>query len=151
MKKMNLFYGILIGLLIFSSCSNDDDSNSNDTSSSIVGKWKLIAENYGGQSQDLTDCEKEQTMEFFSNGTAENYYVDNGPCNFSTITIDYSKNDNQLIFNIEGEGANGGAYVLTSTIEVLNESTLKYKFISDNEEGTYPTSEQSTETYTRIE
>lgn len=150
MKKMKLFYGILIGVMIFSSCSNDDDSNSNNTSSSIVGKWKLTAEDYGGQPQDLSDCEKEQTMEFFSNGTVENYYVDNGPCNFSTLNFDYSKNNNQLIFSIDGEGINGGTYILTSTIEVLNDTTLRYKFISDNEYGTYPESEQVTQTYTRL-
>lgn len=151
MKKMKLFSGFLITLIILSSCSNDDNSNSNDTSSSIVGKWKLTAENYNEQPHDLSDCEKEQTMEFFSNGTAENYYVDNGPCNYSTINIDYSKNDDQLTFNIAGENMNGGTYVLTSTIEVLNESTLEYKLISDNEDGTYSASEQSTHTYIRVE
>ena len=149
MKKMKLFCGILIGLMIFSSCSSDDDSNSDNTSTSIIGKWKLTAENIGGQSQSLSDCEKEQTMEFYSDGTVENYYVDNDPCDFSTITFDYTKNSNQLIFSIDGEGINGGTYVLTSTIEVLNDTTLRYKFISDNEDGTYPVAEQNTQTYIR--
>lgn len=149
MKKMHLFYGFLIGLILFSSCSSDD--NSGDSSASIIGKWKLTAESYGGVAQDLTDCEMEQTMEFFTNGTAKNYYVDNSPCNFSTITIDYSKLDNQLTFSVDGEGIGGDTYVLNSTIETLNDSTLRYKFISDNEEGTFPESEQSTQTYYRIE
>lgn len=87
----------------------------------------------------------------FSSGTVESYYVDNGPCNFSTLNFDYSENDNQLIFSVDGEGINGGAYVLTSIIEVLNETTLRYRFISDNEEGTYPESEQDTETYIRLQ
>jgi hypothetical protein len=149
MKKMKLTFVFLIAIMIFSSCSNDD--NSDDNSPSIIGKWKLTAENFGGQSQDLSDCEKEQTIEFFADGTAENYYVDSDPCDFSTITIDYTKNNNQLIFSIDGEGINGRTYVLTSTIEVLNDTTLRYKFISDNEDGTYPTSEQNTQTYIRIE
>ena len=87
---MHLFYGFLIGLILFSSCSSDD--NSGDSSASIIGKWKLTAESYGGDT-----------------------------------------------------------YVLNSTIETLNDSTLRYKFISDNEEGTFPESEQSTQTYNRIE
>ena len=149
MKKLKLTYVFLIAIMIFSSCSNDD--NSDDNSPSIIGKWKLTAENFGGQSQDLSNCEKEQTIEFFADGTAENYYVDSDPCDFSTITIDYTKNNNQLIFSIDGEGINGRTYVLTSTIEVLNDTTLRYKFISDNEDGTYPTSEQNTQTYIRIE
>jgi hypothetical protein len=149
MKKMKLTFVFLIAIMIFSSCSNDD--NSDDNSPSIIGKWKLTAENFGGQSQDLSDCEKEQTIEFFADGTAENYYVDSDPCDFSTISVDYTKNNNQLIFSIDGEGINGRTYVLTSTIEVLNDTTLRYKFISDNEDGTYPTSEQNTQTYIRIE
>ena len=149
MKKLKLTYVFLITIMIFSSCSNDD--NSDDNSPSIIGKWKLTAENFGGQSQDLSNCEKEQTIEFFADGTAENYYVDSDPCDFSTITFDYTKNNNQLIFSIDGEGINGRTYVLTSTIEVLNDTTLQYKFISDNEDGTYPASEQGTETYSRIE
>ena len=151
MKKMKLSYLFLIVIMIFSSCSNDDDSNSDDSSSSIIGKWKLTAKSFGGQAQNLSDCEKEQTMEFFSNGTVENYYVDNGPCNFSTLNFEYTKNNNRLIFSVDGEGNNGGTYVLTSTIEVLNDTTLRFKFISDNEDGAYPESEQSTETYSRIE
>jgi len=149
MKKLKLTYVFLITIMIFSSCSNDD--NSDDNSPSIIGKWKLTAENFGGQSQDLSNCEKEQTIEFFADGTAENYYVDSDPCDFSTISVDYTKNNNQLIFSIDGEGINGRTYVLTSTIEVLNDTTLQYKFISDNEDGTYPTSEQNTQTYIRIE
>ena len=149
MKKLKLTYVFLITIMIFSSCSNDD--NSDDNSPSIIGKWKLTAENFGGQSQDLSNCEKEQTIEFFADGTAENYYVDSDPCDFSTISVDYTKNNNQLIFSIDGEGINGRTYVLTSTIEVLNDTTLRYKFISDNEDGTYPTSEQNTQTYIRIE
>ena len=146
---MKLTFVFLIAIMIFSSCSNDD--NSDDNSPSIIGKWKLTAENFGGQSQDLSNCEKEQTIEFFADGTAENYYVDSDPCDFSTISVDYTKNNNQLIFSIVGEGINGRTYVLTSTIEVLNDTTLRYKFISDNEDGTYPTSEQNTQTYIRIE
>jgi PBP1b-binding outer membrane lipoprotein LpoB len=150
MKKMKLTYIFLMAIMILSSCSNDDDSNSSDTSASIIGKWKLIAESYGGQTQDLSDCEKQQTMEFFTNGTVENYYVDNDPCDFSTITVEYNRNNNQLTFSIDGEGTNGGTYVITSTIEVLNDTTLRYKSVSDNEDGTYPESEQYTQTYIRI-
>ncbi|SHJ36585.1 lipocalin-like domain-containing protein [Pseudozobellia thermophila] len=150
MRNLKLIYVFLSLFIVFSSC-NDDDSNSDYASVSIIGKWQLIAENYGGQSQDLSACEKEQTMEFFSDGTVEHYYVDNEPCDFSTANFSYSENDNQLIFSVEGEGVSGGTYVLTSVIEVLDDITLRYRFISDNEDGVYPVSEQTSLTYKRIE
>jgi hypothetical protein len=138
-------------IIITSSCSSDDDSDANDSSGSIIGKWKLTAASYGGQSENLSDCEKQQTLEFFTNGSVENYFVDNYPCDFSTINVDYSKNNNQLVFTIEGEGVNGGNYILTSNIEILNNNTLRFRYISDNEEGSFPSGEQDTETYERLD
>ena len=38
MKKKNLLYGFIIGLLVFSSCSYDDL----DTDDIIIGKWRVI-------------------------------------------------------------------------------------------------------------
>ena len=40
MKKNWIYYTILIGLMIFSSCSNNDDSNRNNDI--IIGKWRTI-------------------------------------------------------------------------------------------------------------
>ena len=52
MKKMKLFCGILIGFMIFSSCSNDDDSN--DNSNIIIGEWQAIQQFESDLSVDLS-------------------------------------------------------------------------------------------------
>ncbi|WAC01710.1 hypothetical protein N7U66_17665 [Lacinutrix neustonica] len=41
MTKSKLFYSILIGVMIFSACSSDDDSSVNVSDDAIIiGKWK---------------------------------------------------------------------------------------------------------------
>ncbi len=52
MKKMKLFCGILIGFMILSSCSNDD--NSNDNNDIIIGEWQAIQQFQSDVSVDLS-------------------------------------------------------------------------------------------------
>ncbi|WP_044398346.1 lipocalin family protein [Lacinutrix sp. Hel_I_90] len=47
MKKLNLLLALFIGLLIFSSCSNDDDDN--ETELSVVGGWTVGATTLNGE------------------------------------------------------------------------------------------------------
>ncbi|MDC3132632.1 hypothetical protein OA501_00255 [Flavobacteriaceae bacterium] len=54
MKKMKLLSGILIGLIILSSCSNDDDSAS--TNDIIIGKWRAIERFESNVQVDLPVC-----------------------------------------------------------------------------------------------
>ena len=152
MNKIKLLF-VFILTIIASSCSSDDDSDANDIARLIIGKWKLTAASYGGQSENLSDCEKQQTLEYYTNGSVEYYSVNvgQGPCDFSTSNFDYFKSNDQLVFVIPGENYNGGNYRLTSTIEILNKSTLRLRYISDNEGGVFPSSEQATETYERID
>jgi len=69
---MKVFYGILIGLIIFLSCSNDDNLNSR--SKLLVGTWKPIkevlvesAENEG--TYNFSTCEQKTRITFYSDGT----------------------------------------------------------------------------------
>jgi len=85
MKKMKLFCGILIGLMIFSSCSSDDDSNSN--SNSIIGTWKGIKEvdvcsTGNEQTYNFDACEQTGRLTFSENGTLNitEYDLVNGNC-----------------------------------------------------------------------
>jgi hypothetical protein len=99
MKKMKLFCGILIGLLIFSSCSNNDDSNSNSTS--IVGTWKPIKEvdvcsTGSEEAYDFDSCEQTSRLIFNDNGSfSENsYYLSGNDC-----VLDYEDNGTWTIAN----------------------------------------------------
>lgn len=73
MKKLNLFIGIVIGILFFS-CSSEDDNNNHSDNDPIVGQWKIINETYfdlnGNQSfqQTPSDCLQESRETFSLNG-----------------------------------------------------------------------------------
>ncbi|MBB6682411.1 lipocalin family protein [Aequorivita sp. 609] len=79
---MKLLCGILIGLIIFSSCSSDD--NSNPDSVSIVGIWKPIKDvsNCSSGNQNVlnfTTCQQTSRLIFNENGTfSETAYIEDG-------------------------------------------------------------------------
>lgn len=100
MKKIKLFCGILIGLMIFSSCSSDDDNSTNSTS--IVGIWKPIKEvdvcSTGNEDIYTYDsCEQTDRVTFESNGNVnETSYYLNGN---SDCVLDYTENGTWEINN----------------------------------------------------
>ncbi|WP_225035384.1 lipocalin family protein [Winogradskyella sp. SM1960] len=72
MKKVFLLLSVFA--LVFASCSsNNDDDASIDP---IVGTWKYHKYFENGVEQTVTDCEKEETLIFNSNGTFEYIYFD---------------------------------------------------------------------------
>ena len=79
MKKIKLFCGILIGLIIFSSCSQDDDTNTD--SMSIIGTWKLLKQVFvcstgSEETYVFTTCLQGE-LTFNSDGTVNDiYYCD---------------------------------------------------------------------------
>ena len=115
MKKMKLFCGILISLVIFSSCSSDDDSNSN--LNPIVGTWKGIKEVdvCSTGSEDISNfdsCRQTGRLTFSENGTLNftQYELINGNCELavtdtgtwiidnSNLTIGIAGNTNEVTF-----------------------------------------------------
>lgn len=71
MKKMKLFYGILIGTMIFSACSSDDDNNENcnnevwGLSKSCTPECVYFVE-YGPDENNTTTIEtNEATFDFY--------------------------------------------------------------------------------------
>jgi hypothetical protein len=104
MKKMKLFCGILISLVIFSSCSSDDDLNS------IVGTWKGIKEVdvCSTGSEDIFDfdsCEQTGRLTFSKNGTLNvtQYELINGSCELSdTLTGTWVIDNGNLTIGIAG-------------------------------------------------
>ena len=105
MKKLNLVIGILIGIMILSSCSSDDDSNSNSVS--IVGIWKPIKEVFvcstgNEETSDFSTCLLMTRLTFNSNNTFNNqeYSEDTVDCleNFSNGT--WTLITNNLTFNL---------------------------------------------------
>jgi len=67
MKKLNLFIGIFVAALLFSSCSSDNNDNPN--TENIIGKWRLSQLIIDNIDQQVSECEKKMTIEVFENGT----------------------------------------------------------------------------------
>ena len=53
MKKL-LFAFLAIFLMLNSSCSRDDDSSSNFTSNSIIGKWGVVSSTFNGTAKNTS-------------------------------------------------------------------------------------------------
>ena len=72
MKKLVLLF--VAAAFTFTSCGNDDDSGDQDK---IVGKWNLhkIFEN-GVEDEELTDCDRQETLTFNEDGTFENKFYE---------------------------------------------------------------------------
>ena len=125
MRKMKLFYGILIGFLLLSACSSDDDS-SNPESPTLAGAWKQINEidycSTGTQEIiNSSTCEQNGKFNFNSNGTYNITYYElvGNDCN-----LDYTENGNWE--------TNNGSLIITNqdgsfefTTFELTENTLK--------------------------
>ena len=121
MKKVKLFLGIIIGLMIFSSCSSDDDSNSNSVS--IVGIWKPIKEVFvcstgNEQTSNFSTCLLMTRLTFNSDNTFNNqeYSEDTGDCleNFSNGT--WTLINNNLTFNLSEVSVNPTFFDSTDNI-----------------------------------
>lgn len=130
MKTMRLFCGILIGLMIFSSCSNDDDNDINQNTNLIIGTWKPIKE------VDVCSTGSEEIFDF-DNCTQQSRYVftshdnpgletdgtimiternlENGECaTIYTGLGTWSLNGDNFVITTDGETNNPTFFELTS-------------------------------------
>jgi len=81
MKKITCFY-LFIVVLILGSCGSDDDAGTEQQSNeSIIGKWQLVQDftNDGIGTElgevELSDCDKESSIEIMGNGDFTNTSV----------------------------------------------------------------------------
>ncbi len=83
MKSLNLLIGILIGVLIFTACS-DDDSDSSSNQDLIIGVWKPI------KSVDVSSSGNEDVYSYNSCEQKSRYtFLKNGEWSF----VDYHEDD----------------------------------------------------------
>jgi hypothetical protein len=105
MKKANLFFGILIGFLIYS-CSSDDDSNNSDQDD-LVGTWNLISIENQGNAVMVIDCQTEQNIIYNSNNSGTEKApeeISQIPCDFNTVPFNWTRNGNQVTITVDQEG-----------------------------------------------
>lgn len=123
------------------SCSNDDDSNETPGTDRIVGKWKIQQFLLDGEQIPLTDCEKQSTIEFMTNGTARTIDFfddpDTNQCVSETYTEQWVNRGNNVYRFTEG----GFSYDVTIIFSNNNNS---FTITAEDEFETY------TATYIRV-
>lgn len=129
--KIVLVVFIMAGMV---SCSNDDEGNDPVTADPIVGKWKLQQQFMDSEEIELTDCEKQTTVEFMSNGniTSTDFYEDfeTEEC-VSEITAQKWENRGNNVYRItEGNISQDVNMTLSN-----NNNTLTIS--AEDEEGSY--------------
>ena len=111
MKKNWIYYTILIGLMIFSSCSNNDDSNRNNDI--IIGKWRTIEIYESNVAVEILACTSEFYTELKSKNTVSGFRVTPNtfpdPCNqeFFNTGVTWENLGNSIykfdVINVEGD------------------------------------------------
>ncbi len=125
----NLFLLSIIVLLTFSSCDEDDDAPI-----TIVGTWKLVSATVNGIADtELIPCDLETTLNFTENIIVTTYYFDpendaGSNCQFDdSDTGEYTINGDFITVTFDDGDS------ITDEIEELTATTLKIKFIDDDE------------------
>ncbi|CAM1357610.1 conserved exported hypothetical protein [Tenacibaculum halocynthiae] len=106
MKKMKLFYRLLIIFIIFSSCTSDENSNSGSVS--IIGDWKITKKAYSCSSKTIQDlglnqCEKKITISILENGNIilNDFRFYNNDCVLKSTKGNWKLNNNELVITLE--------------------------------------------------
>ena len=126
MNQTSLFFTLLISLLTFSSCSNDND---NKTELSVIGGWNVGESKLNGEivnDQSLVRLlTADNRMEFF-------FDVDNGGGQFQGEKGSWEMNGNTLTIDFDDPSLDTKVYTVTDIqpssmtweSEILGEGTL---------------------------
>lgn len=144
MKKISSVFTFLIGLLILSSCSSDDDSNDNDTKDDfntlIIGDWEYVSILVNGANLGFSDpCQEEFEYQVYTANGVYNQteYEDlNGDCVESSPTVgSWSISGEKLTLNITAFGGTPANSTGVLTIVSLTKNTLSFKTNEVDEDG----------------
>ncbi|WP_188112084.1 lipocalin family protein [Aquimarina sp. RZ0] len=97
MQKLNSLL-ILVSIITLWSCSNDDDTTISEieiTETNLVGKWQFTNFQENGVSQELSECDKMDTIELMSTENGEKtanitgHDDDNETCNPVVLSYEW--------------------------------------------------------------
>lgn len=124
MKKTFLLSKILICLILFSSCSDDNLSNN-----SIVGTWKMVSHS---DLTTLTDCMKNSTITFNSNNSfgGTTYEAD---CDKNIVSGSYIEiNDSEYKIEIPNYDAEITASINNGNLTWIETNSFKTRTVRFN-------------------
>ncbi len=123
MKKLNLICGLLIGFLIFTSCSSDDDSSESGTDANLVGTWNGVSSTFNGNNSGVPD---NSIVRFMSDSSTEFIYENFGNNGEDiTETGTWAKSGNTLTIIFDDADPGNETYVLN--ILELTENNLEWE------------------------
>lgn len=130
MKKI---YLLSLFLIVFTSCSRDNDTIPEDTSGDIQGTWQLKAFYISGVRQPLSTCRLNESIAFEQNSIiiVKTQETSNAPCNISTENGTFSRAANTLSITFPNENSTVKIKELTKVKLVIipenNQETLQYE------------------------
>lgn len=135
MKNLNFIFVFLVfaGL---TSCSNDDDNNGPAETDRIIGKWRIQELVLDGDQVPLTDCEKQTTVEFRTNGDiintdfSEDFETEE--CVSEVYTEKWESRGNN-VYRITDEGSSEDVTIIFSN----NNNTFTVS--AEDDDGSYST------------
>ena len=141
MKKISKLCLVIVAIFLIG-CDPDDD-NGNSTTASIVGEWQLtsIVFGVGSIEEPLDECDRLQIYNFKEDNNLELYFYSSSFCGSSIHTLSYTMEDNVLTTE---NPIGGSIYIERNTIQVLNNSTLKYVEVWNNADGDLPPESKAT-------
>ena len=144
MKKLNLFFSLLIIALVASSCSSDDSDNQNQINNDlIIGKWNVTDIVISGSPLDQGDCELESYLEIFEDGTflGQTYGgLTGSPCEPDALDTGTWTFDGTIYTETYDEPNDFIVDSVSHEILELTETTMTYRFTID-----YPSQGEITE------
>lgn len=129
MKKLALLFSMIV--LVFMSCSSDDDNGG--SSDQIIGTWKFSKTLINGVEEESEPCDTEEALVFASNGNyTESYYEEEGGvCEFDgSENGTWEKSGDVYNITIEGD---------TDTLEITFEGNIFYTETEISSTETYRT------------
>ena len=160
MKKIKMNYKMLLIIPFLGISCSSDDSNDSNISAEIFGKWKISSSIYGGNTENLDQCELLETFEFFENNKLDIKEYDqignNTNCTEvgGNTLLDYSVVNNVLTYTNPTGGYSGGEFTMKFYIRELSNQNLKlelfYEIDGYGQEGNVPANEIWISNWTKV-
>ena len=130
MKNFNLFTALFIGLLIFSSCSSNDDNDNNEIELSVIGGWKVDESKLNGE---IVTNQSVTRLLSAENRSEFRYLIDvgnpGGELELRIFQGNWSKNGN--ILTIDFDNADMGTKVYTVSELTSNSMTWESEILGE--------------------
>ena len=123
MRKLNLLCGLLIGFLIFTSCSSNDDISGSGNDASLVGTWNGTSSTFNGENSGMPN---NNIVRFMSDNSTEFIYEGFGNNGQDiTETGSWNKSGNTLTITFDDADPGNKTYILN--ILELTETNLEWE------------------------